>query len=252
MKRISYAVIVCGLLATSASFAEDVKVGGGAAPMENVFKKIKDPLAAKGVNLILNEQGPDVAWKELDAGNIEAASAGLAFKDWQDMMAKKEYTVKDASIYKQRIIGRDRIQVLMHPGLSGIKKLDKDQLKAIFSGKTKNWKEVGGPDLAVVLVVGTKIPGTVKMWQQRILDGDELGKNGADAGTIPEIQKTIAATPGSVGIGSLGAEAGKIHAPEDIPDVSRPITVITKGEPSAGMKKVFDFIGGEGQKLISK
>lgn len=252
MKKLSYALLVGGLMAATQVFAEDVKVGGGAAPMENVFKKIQGPLKSKGVNLVLNEQGPDVAWKELDAGNIEAASAGLAFKDWQDLMKTKGYEVKDPAVYKQRVIGRDRIQVLMHKGLSTVKKLDKDQLKNIFTGKVKNWKEVGGPDAPVVLVVGTKIPGTVKMWKTRILDEADFAANGAEAGTIPEIQAKVAATPGAIGIGSLGAEADKLHAPNDIPDVSRPITVITKGEPSAGMKKVFDFIQTDGQKLISK
>ncbi len=35
---------------------------------------------------------------------------------------------------------------------AGVKSLTKDQLISIFTGKTTNWKDVGGPDEDIVLV----------------------------------------------------------------------------------------------------
>ena len=40
---------------------------------------------------------------------------------------------------------------------AGVKSLTKDQLISIFTGKTTNWKEVGGPDESIVLVTKTDI-----------------------------------------------------------------------------------------------
>ena len=42
-----------------------------------------------------------------------------------------------------------------------------------------------------------------------------------------------------------------VNAPE-IPEVGRPITLITKGEPSGTLLKMLDYIRGEGQKFIMK
>jgi phosphate transport system substrate-binding protein len=37
-----------------------------------------------------------------------------------------------------------------------------------------------------------------------------------------------------------------------IPDIGRPITLITKGAPSEGVKKMLDYISGDGQRYIVK
>lgn len=243
---------LCAALFAGAAHAEDVRVGGGAAPIENIFKKIQEPIKAKGITLTLSDQGPDMAFKDLDAGKVDAAAAGLALNDWFDLMQKKGYEVKDKSIYKQRVVGRDKIRVLMHKDLNKVKSLSKEQLKGIFTGKIKNWKEVGGPDQAVVIVNGTKIPGTVKLWQERIMDKEEYAK-GMDATESVDIALKVKTNKGAISIGSLGgASADEIYAIEDIPDVSRPITVITKGSPSPAVEKVFDFISKDGQKFITR
>lgn len=245
-------VLLSAILFAGFSHAQEIKIGGGAAPIENIFKKIKDPIKEKGITLTLSDDGPDSAFKDLDNGKLDAAAAGLALNDWFDLMKKKGYTVKDTSIYKQRVVGRDKIRVLMHKDLSKVKSLSKDQLKGIFTGKIKNWKEVGGPDQAVVVVNGTKIPGTMKLWQERIMDKEEFTK-GVVATESVDIANKVMANKGSISIGSLGGvKTGEIYAIEEIPDVSRPITVITKGNPSPALEKVFDFITKEGQKFIAR
>ena len=43
--------------------AEEIKVGGGSAPIENVFKKVKEPFEkAAGMQLVLTSEGPDQAF----------------------------------------------------------------------------------------------------------------------------------------------------------------------------------------------
>lgn len=248
--KVAMAFILAGGVVGTA-LAEEVKVGAGAAPTENVLNKIKDPMAkAIGVTITIVSNGPAQALKDLDAGLIDIATGGVTFSDWMDMMAKENYTIADKSVYKNRVIGKDVIKVLTNKDVT-VKKLSKDQLASIFTGKAKNWSEVGGPSLPIVVVTGTKIPGTLKVFKKQIMDGAEYTKDAVVATDAAEMQIKVASTSGAVCIGPMSKADATVNAPE-IPEVGRPITAITKGEPSGGVKKMLDYIRGEGQQFIVK
>jgi len=233
------------------ALAEEVKIGAGAAPTENVFNKIKEPMAtATGVTMTLISNGPEQALKDLDAGLIDAAAGGLTFPDWMEMMAKANYPIADKSAYKNRVIGKDIIKVLTNKDVT-VTSLSKEQLTVIFTGKAKNWSEVGGPSLPIVLVTGTKIPGTLKVFQKQAMDGAEYDKNAIAVGDAAEMKDKVATTSGAVCIGPMSKADATVNAPT-IPEIGRPITLITKGEPTGGVKKMLDYIRGEGQKVIAK
>lgn len=250
----SLKVVMAFILAsgiTGTALAEEVKVGAGAAPTENVFNKIKEPLEkATGVTLTIISNGPEQALKDLDAGLIDAAAGGVTFPDWMDMMTKANYPVPDKSIYKNRVIGKDIVKVLTNKDVT-VPSLSKEQLTAIFTGKAKNWSEVGGPSLPIVVVTGTKIPGTLKVFQKQVLDGAEYTTDAVVAGDAAEMKDKVAATSGAVCIGPMAKIDATVNAPA-IPEVGRPITLITKGEPAGGVKKMLDYIRGEGQQFIAK
>lgn len=232
--------------------AEQIKIGGGSAPMENIFKKIEDPFEkTTGIQLTLTSEGPDQAFINLEKGAIDVAAAGLSFESWLGLMKQKDHEITNPKDYKYRVIGRDRIQVLVNKDAAAVKSLSKEQLKGIFTGQIANWKEVGGPDLAIVVVFPTKMTGTNKLWQEKIMDGGEWAKaNRQEVGEAPELKKKIIETAGAVGAGPLASgDQTSLHSPET-PDVGRPITAITKGAPSANVQKLLEFIAGEGQKYI--
>lgn len=232
--------------------AEEIKVGGGSAPMENIFKKIEEPFEkVTGIQLTLTSEGPDQAFINVEKGAVDVAAAGLSFESWLDLMKQKGHEITNPKDYKYRVIGRDKIQVLTHKEVTTVKNLSKDQLKGIFTGKITNWKEVGGPDQAIVVVFPTKMTGTNKLWQEKVMDGGEWAVvNRQDVADAPELKKKVAATVGAVGAAPLAIEdQTSLHSPET-PEVGRPITALTKGAPSVNVQKLFDFITGEGQKYI--
>lgn len=253
MRKVSRIVLVASVILllnqVSPSLAEEVKIGAGAAPTENVFKKIMAPMEKSiGVKVVLISNGPSEALKDLDKGAVDAASGGVTFPDWMAMMDKEGYQIPDKSVYKHRVIGKDLVRVLTHKDVT-VKQLSKDQLKGIFTGAVKNWKEVGGPDQPVVLYLGTKIPGTQSVFQKQTMDGADYAKDAKEGTTAEDLKTKVAATPGAVCLGPASGVDGSINAPE-IPEIGRPITLITKGEPSAGIIKMLEYIRGDGKKYI--
>jgi phosphate transport system substrate-binding protein len=248
-KAITALMIVGSVMGTA--LAEEVKVGAGAAATENIFNKISEPMEkANGVKLTVISSGPVQALKDLDTGAVEAAAGGLTFPDWMAMMEKEGYAIPDKSIYKNRVIGKDVVKILTNKDVI-VTALSKEQLTAIFTGKAKNWSEVGGPNKPIVVIVGTKIPGTNTVFQKQAMNGEPYTKDAVEGTTIDDLKARVAATSGAVSLGATGQIDATINAPS-IPEIGRPITLITKGAPSAGLQKMLDFISGPGQTLIAK
>jgi phosphate transport system substrate-binding protein len=257
MKRMKFKMGVMGVVVLAAvtlsslGEAQEIKIGAGAAPTENVFNKIKEPFEkASGMKLILISNGPEAALKELDKGLVDVATGGVAFPDWMEMMEKGGYKIPDRNAYKYRVIGNDNIKVITHKE-NPVKKLSREQLKEIFTGKVENWKAVGGKDMPITVVWGNKIPGTNAVFMKQAMGGEPFTKKVQESTTAAEIKKLVAATPSAVGLGPVSIVDATISSPET-PEVGRPITAITKGAPSANVVKLFDFIRGEGQKYLSK
>lgn len=50
---------------------------------------------------------------------------------------------------KEVVIAYDALAVVVHPS-NKVSNLTREQLEGIFTGKIKNWKEVGGADMKIV------------------------------------------------------------------------------------------------------
>ncbi len=240
---------ILGAAMVASAWAEEVKIGAGAAPTENVLKPVESAFEkAAGLDLSILASGPKQAYIDLERGVVDAAAAGLSFDDWMALLKKEGVTVADPAAYRQVVIGKDRIVVIVHKD-NPVAKLGKEQLTGIFSGKISNWKEVGGKDAPVLVVWGGLTQGTNAMFVKHIMDGAKPTTEVIVATTAEDIRQNVAANPEAVGFGPQAILNGTVRSPET-PEVARPITLITKGAPSVKVQKLIDFIRGDGSRLI--
>lgn len=229
--------------------ASEIKIGAGAAPTENILKPIKEHFEkATGIKLQIISSGPKIALEDLQKGTINAAAAGLTLDDWLALMKKEGAEVKDPSRLQSVVIGKDRIVVLVHKD-NPVNTLSKEQLHGIFTGKVQNWKEVGGKDMPIIVVWGKLIPGTNTLFVNRILDGQAITKDILEATTAEDVKHNVASNIEAIGIGPIAIIDDTVRSP-DIPEVSRPITLLTIGKPSPEVQKLIDYINGEGKRYI--
>ncbi|MDD2735663.1 MAG: substrate-binding domain-containing protein [Desulfuromonadaceae bacterium] len=224
--------------------AEVLKIGAGAAPTENVLKPAKLAFEkATALDLSILSSGPKQAFIDLERGSVDAAAAGLSFDDWMALLKREGITVADPTIYQQAIIGKDKVIVIVHKD-NPIQKLTKEQLTGIFSGKSTNWKDVGGKDAPILVVWGGLTQGTNSMFVKHIMDGTKPTSEVIPATTAEDIRHNVASNPEAIGIGPQAVVNQTVRSPET-PELARPITLITKGAPSAKVKKLLDFIAGQ-------
>lgn len=229
------------LLTTTAALADVLKIGAGAAPTENVLKPIESAFEkASGLDLSITANGPKQAFVDLDRGAVDAAAAGLSFDDWMALLKKEGVAVADPAAYKPVIIGKDRVIVIVHKD-NPIAKLNKEQLTGIFTGKLTNWKEVGGNDAPILIVWGGLTQGTNSMFVKNIMDGAKPTTEVIGVSTAEDIRQNVSVNPEAIGFGPMAILNATVRSPET-PEVARPITLITKGAPSAKVQKLIDFI----------
>ncbi len=98
------------------------------------------------------------------------------------------------------LVARGAIAVIVH-AQNPVKNLTLAQLRGIFAGQIRNWKEVGGPDLAIQpFIVGAE-SATRKVFRARVLgDADYAGCQ--EIRPDRNIIDAVAGTPG--GIGQIG------------------------------------------------
>lgn len=250
MKKFGLKVMMaatCGLVMSATAFADEIKISAGAAPSNAVIKPVKDAFEKGGDKLTLLEQGPKVALQELLKGSVDIAGAGLSFTELMDM-AKKEGVSVNASDLQSFVVGKTQAVAILNKS-NPVSKLSKEQLKGIFSGTIKNWKEVGGNDADILIVVAKLTPGQNSLFVNKVLDGTALTKEILDATTAVDLRDNIVSNPEAIGISAISVVDASVKMPAQ-PEAASDITFVTKGKPSAAAQKFINFVLGEGKKYI--
>lgn len=125
----------------------------------------------------------------------------------------------------------DGVAVAVNPKLS-ISGLTIDQLKSIYTGKIVNWKQLGGPNLAIKPYTLSKSDGAiVELFEQNVMSGQPFGPNVKTVPSTTQALKTLADNPGGIYYASgsevvpqcnvkllpLGRESGKFVPPYQQP-----------------------------------
>ncbi len=97
----------------------------------------------------------------------------------------------------ERIIGWGAVAIITHPK-NPVNKLTIDQLKKIFTEDYKNWKQVGGPDLPIVVISRDEATsGTEQLFSDLVLDGMPVGQQTKRLMSY-DIVRAVLKQPGSI------------------------------------------------------
>ena len=96
-------------------------------------------------------------------------------------------------------------------GDSPVKELSMDQLEGIFTGKIKNWKQVGGADAPITVYSRENSSGTYEFFKENVLKGKDFV---ASAQTMPgtaAVLQAVAKDKNGIGYGGAAYGAGAKH-----------------------------------------
>ncbi|MGB9779990.1 phosphate ABC transporter substrate-binding protein [Caldanaerobacter sp.] len=134
--------------------------------------------------------------------------------------------------------------------------LTQQQLIDIFTGKITNWKEVGGPDMKIVIINRPASSGTRATFKKVVLKGQEEAQGIAlTEDSSGAVKKAVADTKGAISYLALSYVDNSVKAlkyegveptAQNIIDGKYPIWsyehMYTKGEPKGAVKAFLDFM----------
>ena len=145
---------------------------------------------------------------------------------------------------------KDPMAIIIHPS-SKVKNLTLNQVREVFSGHVKNWKELGGEDLPIVLVIPSKSTGAHQNFKKLVMGPfelkDDLTASAAFTavigvehipGSISFIANSIATQHKAVSVASVdGRSPGDSGYP-----YHQVFYLVIKGEPDPMMKQVINYM----------
>ena len=207
------------------------------------------------VSITIDAGGSGEGLKQVSEGTVDIGNSDVAAEDKLDETAAKELVDHQVCVVTMApIVNKDVAE-------AGVNSLTKEQLISIFTGKTTNWKDVGGPDENIVLVTRPESSGTRATFQKYALDGNEEASNTSmetdDSGVLLTNVKSTNGAIGYVALSYLTGDAGvETVAIDDVePTLENTYSgkypvwtfehMYTKGEPNEVTKAFLDYITGD-------
>jgi phosphate transport system substrate-binding protein len=154
---------------------------------------------------------------------------------------------------------------------NAIKELSLEQLKGIYTGKTTDWKDVGGKAGKIIAYGRENNSGTYAYFKEHVLGNADFDPSIQTLPGTSAVTNAVAKDPQSIGYGGIAYAKGIRHAMVKKDDnspaiepsmenvlsgkypISRYLYWYFAGEPTGEMKKLENWVlGPEGQKLVQE
>ena len=254
------AFVLASFAATVPASAEAIKIDGSTTVLP-IAQKVAEAYMNEfsDANVTVSGGGSGNGIKALIDGATDIATSSRFLKpeEVKRAMEKGVYPVPFA-------VGYDCIVPVVHPG-NPVNDLSLNQIKAIYMGEIKNWKDVGGPNLQIVVVSRDTSSGTYEVWEEKVMKKDRVyagallqASNGAVLQTVSKNKYAI----GYLGIGYLdksikpltvnGIPGNEETALSGKFPVARALYLFTRGWPTGATLSFVNFIlhPDRGQKYV--
>lgn len=252
-------VLVTGLAGCGASEdkAKNTAITiAGSTSVQPLSDELAKAYSQKNPNVTINVQGGG------SSQGVKAAAEGIA----QIGASSRELKESEKGTVKEVQIALDGIAIAVNPKNSAVSNLTMAQVRDIFSGKTTNWKDVGGKDAPINVVTREAGSGTRGAFEEIVMHDAKISDKAITQPSNGAVRTTVAGDENSIGylsLGYLNPEVKGIQVDSTDPTVdnvkngsykvTRPFLYLTKGEPQGDVKAYIDFVlSEEGQKIVSQ
>lgn len=213
------------------------------------------------VSISIEGSGSGNGIKALIDGSCDIANASRAMKS-KELKKAKAKGIKA----KEITVAYDMIVPVVHPG-NTIKNLSMAQLKAIYQGQIKNWKELGGKDARIIVISRDTSSGTYEVWHKKVMKKKDVRKDALLQASNGAVVTSVAGNPkaiGYIGFGYINSSIKAINVNNVLPTLKNgksgkyPISrkLFMYINESKISKEAMDFVnfllGTEGQKIVKE
>ena len=264
--RLFLLLIVSGALAS----AETLRINGSTTVNLPVAEAAEILRAEQKLDIQVDTQGGS-------AGGISMLGDGLVQVGMTSKPVSDEDRAKYPAVKFHEIhIGEDAVALIVSKDVwdGGVRALTKQQAKDIYESKITNWKDVGGPAQRIAFFNKEPGRGTWEVFVLWLYGSAKAAPQVSfpEVGGNEETRSKVASTRGALSQLSASWADGKKVFPLAIKrddgstveptqaniashtyPLSRPLFLLTKGEPAGAAKTLVDFLlSDRGQELVKK
>jgi phosphate transport system substrate-binding protein len=267
------AAVVLALLSTAASAQTEIRVKGSSTIGALLGPDWTRAYTAEhpDVRIRWESLGSSTAFVGLFDGSADLGVSARAVRP-EELADARRLQLK----LSEYTIGLDAVAIIVHPSNS-VAQLSFAQLADLFAGRAKNWRAVGGPNLAVDLLSLPTYSGTHALFADRVLHRGNSPADSFSSGThfseqAAVLVQQVANDPGAVAYVGMGftrtrnvktiALSERDQKPLEptvltIRDGSYPLHralyLYSRGEPAGPLREfVAWLLGPKGQALVAR
>lgn len=218
----------------------------GSTALQPLVEAAGESFSADNPNYTITVQGggSGTGLSQVEAGAVTIGNSDVFADEKDGVDASKLVDHKVAVVGMAPVVNKD----------AGVTDLSQQDLIDIFTGKVKNWSELGGADQEISVINRASGSGTRATFEKWGLDGAETIQT-QEQDSSGTVRKIVAETPGAISYLALSYVDDSIQAlsldgveatPENIADNKWPIWsyehMYTNGEPDANVKAFLDYI----------
>lgn len=199
MRKQILAIVTAAAASISAGAADKIVIDGSTTvgPIAKAFAEYF-MRADSNVNISVSESGSGNGVKSIINATCDAAIMSRPMKD-TEFKAAAEKGIQPVA----HVIALDGLPILVHPS-NPIQDLTIEQIRKIYLGEIKNWKEVGGPDKTIVTISRDTSSGTFETFAKLVMNKQKIHKNCEYVGSSGAIRQRVKSTPAAIGYAGLG------------------------------------------------
>lgn len=265
-------MVLVGTMVASVGFG--VVQVKGSDTMVNLAQRLAETYMAKhvGAQIAVTGGGSGTGIAALINGKCNIADSSRPMKD-KELKKAKEKGVDAREI----AIAVDALSVIVNDS-NPVKVLSKEQVGDIYKGGITNWKDVGGPDLAITLYGRQPNSGTFDFFREHVLEG-EYSKKMAQMNGSSQIVDAVRQDKGGIGYSGVGyvmdndkavkgvailnvsaEKGGKAYSPTDEKNIysgkypiARALFQYIDGAPKGEVQAFIEYeLSAEGQKVVAE
>jgi len=219
-----------------------------------------------GVTIQVTGGGSGTGIAALINGGTDVCESSRPMKDKEkdDLKAKRSADAIETKV------ALDALAVYVN-AKSPLQEISIPQLAKIYLGDAKNWKDVGGPDHAIILYGRENNSGTYGYFKEHVLANKDFAAATQTLAGTSAVVNAVKGDESGIGYGGIayleGIRALKLKKDDASPAVapsletaqngsypiSRYLYFYTVGEPQGTVKKLVDWVlAAEGQKVIGE
>jgi phosphate transport system substrate-binding protein len=232
-------------------------IAGGSTAMQPVVEAAKESYEASCAGSAIDVQGGG------SGTGLTQVSAGAFQIGNSDVDAFSKLASPDAGALVDHQVLKQGWVMVTNTDVAAVTNLTTQQATDIWTGKTTNWKDVGGPDEAIVLIIRPESSGTRATFKKIVLGGaTEATGQALTEDSNGAVTQAVTSTPGATSVIGFpyfqqnnatlnGLQLDGVDATvENMTSGSYKLQAVghmyTKGEATGLTKSFIDFFMGDG------